>query len=141
MIIYEDTREQKGFSLTETWKDVEVKSTTLKTGDYMIEGLDNSPIIERKAIGDWINCCGKEKARFLRECIRLKEYAGETYLIIEGGIPEMARHLKRVRSRMHINYITHMLKEVHEDYGINVVMCSDREHAAELALYILRNAK
>ena len=128
MKIQVDTREQKPFTKCKAWKDVEYEVVTLKTADYS----NGSITIERKGVGDFINCCGKSKTRFLKELER-----GFDYLIVEGSIPEFQKYLKKVRSRMHVNYIVHMLKEIRREYGIEVILCSNREEAAKLARHLL----
>jgi ERCC4-type nuclease len=133
MTIYVDTREQLPFSLTEAWEGVEVERITMQTADYT---NDNGLLLERKSVPDICNCCGKQKKRFMAEVER-----GFHYLIIEGGRDEIARHLKYRRSKMTPQYIMSFLKKLHHNYGIEVIMCKDREEAAAIALYILQNGK
>lgn len=128
MKIQVDTREQKSFALCDSWKDVEYEVVTLKTADY----TNGNITIERKGISDFINCCGKDKKRFIKECER-----GYDYLLIEQSLPAAKKHLRRVRSKMSANYIFHMMKEVRRKYGIEVIMSNDRDHSAELALFLL----
>jgi len=130
MTIKIDTREKKPFSQCKAWKGVEYEIVTLKTADYSNGNIS----IERKSVSDFINCCGKQKERFVKELER-----GFDILVIEGTIADMHKHLKKVRSRMHINYIIHMMKEIKRDYGIDVIMCGNREKAAKLALHQLTN--
>lgn len=129
MTIYQDTREKKGFSKTDTWAGICVEIVTMKTADY---SNDSGLLLERKSVSDICNSCGKQKKRFYKECER-----GFDYLIIEGSEAEIARHLKKVRSRMSVKYIMKCLKEIHELFGANVIMCNNREHAAEIALELL----
>jgi ERCC4-type nuclease len=133
MTIYVDTREQLPFSLTEAWDGVEVERITMETADYT---NDNGLLLERKSVPDICNCCGKAKKRFMREVER-----GFHYLIIEGSQSDIAKHLKYRRSRMTPQYIMSVLKRLHSHYGIEVIMCKDREEAAAIALYILQNGE
>ena len=105
-----DTREKKPLS---THWDCELYTVgTLKTGDY----TNGTIIIERKTISDLCNTLGKGKRKFYKELER-----GFDYLIVEGKHSDIATHLKRVKSRMTPQYIEHCLKEVHEDYGVQVL--------------------
>ena len=123
-----DTREQKPWSLTEAWSDVEYTVDTMHTGDY----TNGSIIIERKSIPDICNCCGKQKKRFWKELER-----GFDLLIIEGTMVDIRAHLKKRHSRMTPQYISKCLKEVHEDFGISVILAESREDAACIALTLL----
>jgi len=128
MTIVVDTREQRPFSECDAWKDVEIVNEKLDTADYS----NGEILVERKSVNDFINCCGKNKKRFMKELDR-----GFDILIIEGNINDMQRHLKKRRSRMHINYIISMLKKIRKDYGIEVVMGDSRESAAQFTLHSL----
>jgi ERCC4-type nuclease len=66
---------------------------------------------------------------------------GFHYLIIEGEYGDIAKHLKYRRSKMTPQYIMSVLKRLHSHYGIEVIMCKDREEAAAIALYILQNGE
>ena len=131
-MIYVDTREKKSFAETDAWKNVEVQYITMKTADYTNSGGHIK--IERKSISDLCNSVGKNKKRFWKELNR-----GFDYLIIEGDKSDIAVHLKKVSSRMTLQYIVHCLKEIHEDYDVEVIMAEDREYAAAIALHILND--
>jgi DNA excision repair protein ERCC-4 len=75
-----DTREQAAFdfrSLRADKKDgggpliIKTKRMTLKTGDYSIEGLEEEVSIERKELGDFLNCVGSDRERFEKQLNRL----------------------------------------------------------------------
>lgn len=123
-----DTREKKPFSLCEAWSGVATETATMSTGDY----TNGKIVIERKGVGDFINCCGKSRERFTKELER-----GFDYLIIEGGLAEIQSYLRRVRSRMGVFYIFSMMSMIRKKYGVEVIMCRDREAAARVALKLL----
>lgn len=131
MPIIVDTREQKGFDRCKSWNDTEVIHEKLDTADYS----NGEILVERKSVSDFVNCCGKNKKRFVKELNR-----GFDILIIEGNINDMQKHLKKRRSRMHINYIISMLKKIRKEYDIDVVMGRNRERAAEFTLHSLTSA-
>lgn len=133
MVVYYDTRERTPFTETEAWKDVEAVCITMHTADYT---NDDGLLIERKSIPDICNSLGRGKERFMREVER-----GFQYLIIEGTEKDVAAHLKRRHSRMSAKYIMSMLNRIHNQYGVDVIMCKDREEAASIALYLLQGGE
>ena len=120
-----DTREKHPFSIH--W-DCELYTVgTLETGDY----TDGNIIVERKTISDLCNTLGKGKKKFYRELER-----GFDYLIVEGKHSDIAPHLKRVKSKMTPQYIEHCLKQIHEDYNVQVIFGST-EDCASITLSLL----
>lgn len=124
-----DTREKKPFTDTQAWNGITTEKLALPTGDY----TNGKIVIERKGAGDFINCCGKEKARFYRELQR-----GFDVLIVESDLNGLKNQLRRSRSRMKLPYIIHTIFEIRQEYGCEVILCKDREHAARAALYLLQ---
>ena len=68
-----DTREQLPYDLAPMRSVVR----GLDVGDYSLVGLESVVRIERKSLADFVQCCGRERPRFLRELTRLRgfEYA------------------------------------------------------------------
>ncbi|MDD4247541.1 MAG: hypothetical protein PHT13_00285 [Methanosarcina sp.] len=126
-MIYVDKREKTPWMLTNAWAGVAVTAATLKTADYS----NGTVLVERKAVGDFINCCGKSKTRFMAEVDR-----GFDYLIIEGNRDALAAYLKKRHSRMTIKYIDKVINEI-KARGIVVILSDNREAAAKTALEIL----
>jgi len=55
----------------------------LQTGDYSMCGCESTFCIERKALGDFVNCCvGDNRERFERELIRARGYRFARILIV-----------------------------------------------------------
>lgn len=133
MTIYYDTRERTPFTETEAWRGVEAQRITMKTADYT---NDDGLLIERKSVPDLVNSLGRGKDRFMREVERKFQY-----LIIEGKESDVAVHLKRRHSKMSPKYIMSMLNRIHNQYGVDVIMCKDREEAASIALYLLQGGE
>jgi ERCC4-type nuclease len=90
--IIRDTREQKGkgwmFRASANCHGME--SRKLDVGDYAIEGLEDTIMIERKTIGDLWGTLGPQKnyARFLREMDRAEDHVIK-YMIIEGNMADI----------------------------------------------------
>ena len=68
-----DTREQLPYDLAPMRSVVR----GLDVADYSVLGLESVVRIERKSLADFVQCCGRERPRFLRELTRLRgfEYA------------------------------------------------------------------
>lgn len=90
MKIIIDTREQIPFAFTcKRYEDVETERASLLTGDYSLAGLTDRVAIERKELGDLVQCLGRERARFERE---LQRAAGLDFfaVVIEGTWHDLA---------------------------------------------------
>jgi ERCC4-type nuclease len=72
-----DTREQDPLPLTGPWE-----RGTLTTGDYSYRGGECLFCIERKSLADLVGSLTTERARFTRECERLRGYPFSRLLII-----------------------------------------------------------
>jgi ERCC4-type nuclease len=72
-----DTREQLPYSFEHP---AEIR--TLKTGDYSIEGLENSVVVERKRHNEIVQCMTWQRDRFERELERSNKFR-RFHLVIE----------------------------------------------------------
>lgn len=120
-----DTREKLPWS--QYWPNGSYIVGTLKTGDY----TDGKIIVERKSISDICNSLGKGKKRFYKEVNR-----GFQFLVIEGCIEDIGPHLLSVQSKMTPQYIEHCLRDIHDNYGIQIIFAS-REEAASIVFEML----
>ena len=124
-----DTREQTPFDL----KPMRMKSATLATGDYSLEGLEHHVAIERKSLPDLLACVGRERVRFDREIKRLLAYPVRCLIVesswaeIEGGAWRSKVHPNAAIGSL-LGWIAH---------GIPVVMAGDRTKAASYVQKIL----
>ena len=87
-----DTREQSPFAFNTLRCDeadgggpltVEVIRGTLKSGDYSIEGAENTAAVERKSLADLFSTLGQQRDRFERELNRLNQYRMAA-VVVEG---------------------------------------------------------
>lgn len=78
-----DTREQKPFTFKGIICDkidgggeliVTTKRGTLRSGDYSLEGFEDSLAVERKSLSDLYSTLSQGRARFERELARLASY-------------------------------------------------------------------
>ena len=65
--------------------DVTVDRGCLETGDLCLSQLPDGVVIERKAPGDFLACCGRERERFERE-LRRSRYVGRFVVIVEATL-------------------------------------------------------
>jgi ERCC4-type nuclease len=90
-----DTREQAPYSFRGFDSDadcsnvplvVPVKTETLQTGDYSLDGMKDQVAVERKSLSDLYGTIGQGRERFERELHRLNhmDYAA---VVIESGWP------------------------------------------------------
>lgn len=77
-----------------------IGSATLSTGDFALEGAEDSAVIERKAITDLLGCIGSGRERFERELQRGR-YCGRFIVVVEGSYDDL---LGAARG-LHINAI------------------------------------
>lgn len=61
---------------------------TLETGDFALAGLQDGVVVERKAVGDLMNCYGSERPRFMRELQRGR-YCDKLVTVCEGSRRDM----------------------------------------------------
>jgi ERCC4 domain len=97
-----DTREQRPWELG----PLRTMRATLRTGDYSILGLSDPGgiAIERKSLGDLLQCCGGARKRFSEELERLHCYSTRC-VIVECSYQEFEQGgwllgLGNVRSRV-----------------------------------------
>lgn len=70
LIALVDTREQAPLDLG----DLRTERRTLHYGDYSLAGMEDLVRIERKSLADFVQCCGKERARFKRSLQALRGF-------------------------------------------------------------------
>jgi ERCC4-type nuclease len=76
-----DTREQAPLKFA----TFPTEPATLATGDYSVQGLEDSITIERKSISDLIGSLTSGRERFQREIQRMLAYRSRTLLIVGDG--------------------------------------------------------
>ena len=74
LIIVIDTREQRPFTFEHISPPPATVVSTLNTGDYSLYGYEDKICVERKSLNDLFGSCGKGRARFENEMIRMAGY-------------------------------------------------------------------
>lgn len=144
MIVIQDTREQIPWDFTFLGASQKVKK--LDTGDYSLEGLEDTFCIERKrSTGEIAINLGSKNKTFLKELDRIMEFEHK-FLICEfsiktllsfpafSGIPK--DRLKFIK--MNSNYMVSLLQKYEEKYGLEVIYCNDTNEATNIAYDIMK---
>jgi ERCC4-type nuclease len=86
MIVLQDTRESRPWRFP---SHVQVKKKTLKTGDYTVEGYEESLCIERKSLNDITSClCKNELMRFTSQVKRMRQFKYRV-IIVEADMADI----------------------------------------------------
>lgn len=131
-----DTREQDGLSF-DGFKGVETVSHGLKTGDYSIQGYENSICFERKSVADLVGTLIKGHERFLREMDRMKEFE-VAYILVENTAGAVYRYCDKFGWELKFDTIMQSLLAYAYHYHVRVRFCKDRE---DMAKYIVAKSK
>jgi len=101
---------------------------TLYSGDYGIQGLEDSFAVERKSIEDLVSCCmGENRNRFSHELQRLRGFRFKRLVIIGSrGLIETQRY----RSRISPAAVLGSLAAWEICFDLPVVFCETPEAAA-----------
>lgn len=136
MKILVDTREQKPFVLrSSTAEVIPTERTTLKTGDYSLEGYADRVAVERKSLDDLAQCLGRERDRFERELARAAELESFA-VVVEGSFEDLMRG--RYRSRLNPHAACQSVMAFSAKYGTPFFFAGDRHGAAYATVSFLR---
>lgn len=145
MIILIDTREQTPYFYDKSehpdFKNLELKTATLKTGDYSIQGMSSpgagpSITIERKNPADLFSSMGTDRKRFEREIIRMSRFTFAAlvteidYYGIFNDPPELSQMLPKSVFRSMIAFA--------QRWNIHVYPCPGRGFAEKTTLILLK---
>jgi ERCC4-type nuclease len=139
MKIIIDTREQQPWDFPE----YETVRGTVKTGDYSIEGMEETICIERKkSVSELAGNITKK--RFFNELDRMEPFS-QKFLILEFSQSDVARYPmgaglpRRVIRKIRVKgpYILKVLGQIEEEYGITIIYAGNRANAMEIAQELL----
>ncbi|MCA9189020.1 MAG: hypothetical protein KDA99_25525 [Planctomycetales bacterium] len=77
VVVRIDTREQIPWTLS----PLATESATLDVGDYDLAVCPGQVVIERKGFGDFLSCCGGERARWERQLLRLRGVLSQLVIV------------------------------------------------------------
>ncbi len=86
VLVYSTVKEHSWFQIPP--KGLVIVRDTLHTGDFSIKGFENSICVERKAIGDLLNCLGGDRVRFKEQVRRLSKFERK-WIFVEGSEDEI----------------------------------------------------
>lgn len=144
--VIQDTREKAPLRFqSKAIRDVSVQ--VLKTGDYTIEGLEETLCIERKMGVAELAKNATEK-RFKDVVERMKTYRFR-YILIECSLDEVMNFpvgssIPRARwktLKIKGPYIMKFLSELYVNHGIPVIFCDNAKHCAYMASNIMKRVK
>lgn len=110
------------------FRNVNAERATLPTGDYSIKGFTGSAAIERKSLTDLVNCCARERDRFMDCCRRLRDYELRA-IVVEASVDDVLEH--RYRSKTHPQAVIGTTIAILVDYGVPTHWAGNPENAAD----------
>lgn len=136
IVITTDTREQLFLDFTK-FRGVSSVRGTLKTGDYSIQGYDDTICFERKSVQDLVGTLIGGHERFLREMERMRSFKAK-YILIEHTPDILYNYCAKHGWQRKFNTIIQSLLAYACHYKVRVRFCKDREDMAE---YIVKKAR
>lgn len=122
-VIVVDSREQKPYKFsTPTVKK------GLESGDYSIVSYEDDITVERKSLPDLVQCCGRDRSRFMKQCNRLIEIK-HRLLMVEASWAEI--ELGQWRSQTKPSQVIGTLCLI-AGMGLPFIVAGDRKRATEL---------
>ena len=124
-----DSREQKGYDFSGPTEVI-----GLPVGDYSIVGLENHVAVERKELGDLINCLSHDRERFERELFKgraLSYFA----LVVEASLSDIANG--RYRSDMNPKSAIQSLLAFSVRYRLPIFFCENRKYGQRVTESLL----
>jgi hypothetical protein len=141
----QDTREKIPWDFSFFYACENQVQKKLDTGDYSIEGLEKTFLIERKrSTGEIAINFGSKWKTFQKELERTKPYRFK-YVICEfpysnlelfpirSGIPQNKLRFIKISG----NYLKSKINKIQEEYGIEFIFCNNEFEAQEKAIEIM----
>lgn len=136
IVITTDTREQLFLDFTK-FRGISSVRGTLKTGDYSIQGYDDTICFERKSVQDLVGTLIGGHERFLREMERMRSFKAK-YILVEHTPDILYNYCAKHGWQRKFNTIIQSLLAYACHYQVRVRFCKDREDMAE---YIVKKAR
>jgi ERCC4-type nuclease len=137
-VVLVDTRERAPLPLFRrhpNWIAAE-RRTTLKAGDYSVEGMEGLLALERKSLPDAVNSTIASRDRFIRACERLAALRWKA-ILIEATYEDLKspyEDLDDLETGAHPNAVCGTLDAIEAKFGIPILYTSrDRTLATERA--------
>jgi ERCC4-type nuclease len=131
-VVLIDTREQLplDFSRFPNWIAGE-KRSTLRVGDYSVEGMEDLLILERKSLTDLITTLMQNRARFFQGCEKIAQYRWRA-LLVEASYQDIKTvYDEELCTQAHPNAVSGTLDALEVKFGIPVIYTSRYRPLAE----------
>jgi len=132
--VVRDSREQRPYAFTGL--PVEVEVGALATGDYSIRGHESKVTVERKSLGDLVHCLTGDRARFMRELERMRDFAAVA-VVVES--PQHALRTGRYLGGVNPRAAWQSALALMQRYRVPFIFCMDRADAEQVTFDILRH--
>ena len=129
-VVLVDTREQYPFNFDRfpNWI-AKQKRQKLSVGDYSIEGMETSLVIERKSLSDLITTLMQQRTRFFKLCEKMTQYRWRA-LFVEASYEDIKAPYGEY-TQAHPNAVSGTLDALEAKFGIPVVYTSQHQALAE----------
>ncbi len=131
MTIICDTREPWPHPWAPFLAGADLTQDTLETGDFALVGAEAGAVVERKAVGDFLACIGRERTRFDKELLRAR-YVQSFAIVVEGSLGDVLRQAGGVHPSAILGSIAAWARR-----GFPVVFAGNPRLAAEFTLRFL----
>ena len=131
-IVLVDTRERYPFDFTgfPNWIADE-KRQALKVGDYSVEGMETSLVLERKTLTDLITTVIQQRTRFFKACEKMTKYRWRAVLIEASYEDIKSPYGEEYNTLAHPNAVSGTLDALEARFGIPVIYTSRYRPLAE----------
>ncbi len=119
--IVADSREQRPYAFE--GYVCQVARAGLPSGDYSTPGHEDALAVERKELGDLVNCLSRERDRFERELARLSVMRCPR-VIVEASVEDVRRH--RYASRMLPHAVLQSVVALEQRYRVPFTWAGNR---------------
>lgn len=129
-IVLIDSREKEPFDFRNfpNWI-ADQKTQKLSVGDYSVEGMEDSLVIERKSLSDLVTTLIQQRSRFFKMCEVMAEYRWRA-LLVEASYEDIKSPCGKY-TQAHPNVISGTLDALEARFGIPVVYTSRYRALAE----------
>jgi len=131
-----DTREQRPYE----FKGQDTIHTTLRTGDYSIDGYQDRVGIERKELSDYYGCLSANRERFEKALDRMRQLQFSA-IVLEASLTKLNKHLMYGNgkwSRMSPGFA--MKAYIEWGWKVRIEPCEGRVQGQGMVMKLLKHA-
>ncbi len=109
----------------------EVKTKTLKVGDYSVEGMEGLLVLERKSLTDLISTLMQHRSRFFENCEKMTKVRWRAILVEASYEDIKTPYAEELCTSAHPNAVSGTLDALEVKFGIPVIYTSQYRPLAE----------